>query len=182
MTGVTAPDMTHLQHTTCTAPERHAQRFDGLDDAPRPIAQAAGQAEVWRLLHHPRSVAAARTIARRHLANWHLHQQVLDDALAITSELVTNAVTHGTPPVILCFLREESGRTLVAVSDGGPAEQSAEWASGYDPDEHGRGISIVEHLAFDQGSLNSYGFTTYWARLKACEGSAEHAPLTLTPH
>ncbi len=46
----------------------------------------------------PRSVPEARDILRRSLAEWGLSDQ-LDDAQLTLSELVTNAVLHGQPPV-----------------------------------------------------------------------------------
>jgi hypothetical protein len=61
---------------------------------------------------------AARAYLRRQ-ANL-LHPPMLDDALILTSELVTNAIHHGRPAVTLAVQLEPSALTVV-VTDTGPA-------------------------------------------------------------
>ena len=68
---------------------------------------------------------------------------VADAALA-TSELVTNAMLHGRPPVEL-RLRLEGADVLIEVRDRAtyqPRKQRPD-----DEDEHGRGLQIVAALA-----------------------------------
>ena len=79
----------------------------------------------------PFATSAART-ARHHLSAFlhdqHLAQQLMDDALVVISELVTNAVRHATP-------QQDGGSTRL------PGALSAD-----NVDEVGRGLSIVSTL------------------------------------
>jgi two-component sensor histidine kinase len=70
---------------------------------------------------------------------------VLDEALLMVSELVTNAVSHGAPPITVKVSCEESEGMVVRVSDGsdrmpkpGQPEVSA---------ENGRGLYLVDVLS-----------------------------------
>ena len=63
------------------------------------------------------AAGAARAYLRRQ-ANL-LHPPMLDDALILTSELVTNAIRHGRPAVTLAIHLEPSALTVV-VTDTGP--------------------------------------------------------------
>ncbi|MDP9408840.1 MAG: ATP-binding protein [Actinomycetota bacterium] len=92
--------------------------------------------------------AVARGAVRRLLDRWNLHG-VLEPVLLAVSELVTNALRHGRPPVALRLERSGGGVT-VDVHDGsmdlpGSATEAAESA------ESGRGLGIVEAMASDTG-------------------------------
>jgi anti-sigma regulatory factor (Ser/Thr protein kinase) len=96
---------------------------------------------------------AASAIARRHVeaagAEW--HQEVRGVALLLTSELVTNAVVHGSAPVSL-LLRHGPGRVRIEVSDTGsdlPARPDPQLTA---TGESGRGLQLVDALASDWGS------------------------------
>jgi anti-sigma regulatory factor (Ser/Thr protein kinase) len=68
---------------------------------------------------------------------------LVDDVALVVSELVTNAVVHGEPPLVLEVIPREDGvrRTVTIIShDGGP------W-DGTPPDPvRGRGLAIVRAL------------------------------------
>jgi anti-sigma regulatory factor (Ser/Thr protein kinase) len=76
------------------------------------------------------------------------HSEVVDDAVLLVSELVTNSVLHGGPPVVVAVDCDEA--TLqVRVRDGSsslPAPREA--ASG---DENGRGLALVAEMSADWG-------------------------------
>jgi anti-sigma regulatory factor (Ser/Thr protein kinase) len=88
----------------------------------------------------------ARAAVRRALIDWRLPALVETVALAV-SELVTNALVHGLPPVALT-VRRGAAEVRIGVHDNSPveppilavAEHSAEAVSG-------RGLGIVVQLA-----------------------------------
>ncbi len=96
-----------------------------------------------------RSVATARAFVRDTLQGWG-HTDVVDDAVVLTSELVTNAVIHaGTSADVLC-LRSDTG-VRVEVADRYPEREVPLQGSGpalADPDrENGRGLMLCAALA-----------------------------------
>ena len=88
------------------------------------------------------SPAAAREFARRSGCSEHAHE-VLDDALLLISELVTNSVLHGGPPIVLA-IECDGGGLQVRVRDGASDLPTPRPAG--DDDESGRGLSLVELL------------------------------------
>ncbi|MFB7031038.1 MULTISPECIES: SpoIIE family protein phosphatase [unclassified Streptomyces] len=99
-----------------------------------------------------RSVAAARAFVRDTLQGWG-HPELVDDAVVLTSELVTNAVVHaGTAADVLCLRSDDSIR--VEVSDRYP-EREIPVQSGRtlaSPDrENGRGLLLCAALAHRWG-------------------------------
>ncbi|WP_406053553.1 ATP-binding protein [Streptomyces sp. NBC_01077] len=74
------------------------------------------------LEHGHLAPAAARHAARPVLEAWGLAEDRVYDTLLVISELVTNAVTHALPPVVLHLhgTMDGSGRVQVHVTDGGP--------------------------------------------------------------
>ena len=76
------------------------------------------------------------------------HSEVVDDAVLLVSELVTNSVLHGGPPVVVAVDCDEA--TLqVRVRDGSrtlPAPRDAAQS-----DEGGRGLALVAEMSADWG-------------------------------
>ncbi|WP_308120070.1 ATP-binding protein [Streptomyces bambusae] len=103
------------------------------------------------LPHHPTAAGTARRHAWQVLADWGVEVEEIFDALLVVSELVTNAVEHALPPVVLRLkitaAADGSTRLLADVIDGGPAPQDGAWTSSCPADEHGRGQQIVAALA-----------------------------------
>lgn len=93
------------------------------------------------------SPAAAREWAKRNGCSQHA-AELLDDALLLITELVTNAVLHGGPPILLAIECDE--RSLrVRVRDGSlalPEPREAGLES-----EGGRGMTLVELLTSTWG-------------------------------
>ncbi|CAM5532521.1 hypothetical protein GCM10010329_29250 [Streptomyces spiroverticillatus] len=100
-----------------------------------------------------RSVATARAFVRDTLQGWG-HSELVDDAVVLTSELVTNAVVHaGTQADVLCLRTEEGIR--VEVGDRYPEREVPLQGTGFNlggPDrEGGRGLLLCAALASKWG-------------------------------
>ncbi|MFJ4866762.1 ATP-binding protein [Streptomyces sp. NPDC088748] len=120
------------------------------------------------LPHDAAAPAAARQVTRKLLAGCGLPDTVIDSALIVTSELVTNAVEHALAPLMLHLHPKQAGRVWIGVTDGGPAPYDGPWTASCSADEHGRGRSIVDTLADSHGShTHANGHTTHWARISA---------------
>jgi anti-sigma regulatory factor (Ser/Thr protein kinase) len=127
---------------------------DATSQAEVPSPASARSAEM-RVPGQPSSVAAARTFLVRLLKGWGVHDRVIDDASLLTSELLTNAVTHGTGFVEL-RIRLENDRMHVAVHDNADDELPV-----LPPTDsmslNGRGIRLVQSIAHDWGIDNDVG-------------------------
>jgi anti-sigma regulatory factor (Ser/Thr protein kinase) len=76
------------------------------------------------------------------------HNGILEDAVLLVSELVTNSVIHGGPPVVVAV--DCDGEALqVRVRDGSPVLPARRAAD--DGDEGGRGLALVDTLSSDWG-------------------------------
>ncbi|MFH8792129.1 SpoIIE family protein phosphatase [Streptomyces sp. NPDC017941] len=96
-----------------------------------------------------RSVATARSFVRDTLQGWGF-TDVVDDAVVLTSELVTNAVVHaGTAADVLCLRTEDAVR--IEVSDHYPEReiplQHSPATMGNPDREGGRGLQLCAALA-----------------------------------
>ncbi|MGW9380105.1 SpoIIE family protein phosphatase [Streptomyces albidoflavus] len=114
-----------------------------------------------------RSVAAARAFVRDTLQGWGFGD-VVDDAVVLTSELVTNAVVHaGTAAEVVC-LRSGDG-VRIEVSDRYPEREIPLQSSGVSmgsPDrEGGRGLQLCAALASRWGVEYSPAHKHVWFRL-----------------
>ncbi|MEU6007818.1 SpoIIE family protein phosphatase [Streptomyces sp. NPDC047453] len=96
-----------------------------------------------------RSVATARSFVRDTLQGWGFGD-IVDDAVVLTSELVTNAVVHaGTAADVLCLRSDDGAR--IEVSDRYPERelpvQSSAINMGSPDREGGRGLQLCAALA-----------------------------------
>jgi PAS domain S-box-containing protein len=108
------------------------------------------------------SVAAARHVVARHLREIGIEGSVLDDAVLVTSELVTNAVLHAAPPYELRVSGDEAELRL-EVHDTAtyvPRKQRPG-----PRDEHGRGLQIVASLADRWGTRPTDAGKAVWCVL-----------------
>ncbi len=114
-----------------------------------------------------RSVATARAFVRDTLQGWG-YSDVVDDAVVLTSELVTNAVIHaGTTADVLCLRTDEGVR--VEVADRYPEREIPIQGTGLSlgsPDrENGRGLLLCAALASRWGVEYTSTFKQVWFQL-----------------
>ncbi|WP_346097076.1 SpoIIE family protein phosphatase [Streptomyces olivaceiscleroticus] len=121
-----------------------------------------------------RSVATARAFVRDTLQGWG-HGDIIDDAVVLTSELVTNAVVHaGTAADVLC-LRTDTG-VRIEVADRYPEREVPVQSSGQalaHPDrEGGRGLLLCGALATRWGVEYTASQKHVWFQLDLPERPA----------
>ncbi|MFI6107035.1 SpoIIE family protein phosphatase [Streptomyces sp. NPDC051310] len=114
-----------------------------------------------------RSVATARAFVRDTLQGWG-YGDVVDDAVVLTSELVTNAVIHaGTAADVLCLRTEDGVR--VEVADRYPEREVPLQGSGraqvHPERENGRGLLLCAALASRWGVEYSPTRKQVWFQL-----------------
>ncbi|MFJ7181264.1 SpoIIE family protein phosphatase [Streptomyces massasporeus] len=114
-----------------------------------------------------RSVASARSFVRDTLQGWGF-ADIVDDAVVLTSELVTNAVVHaGTSADVLCLRSDEGAR--IEVADRYPEREIPLQATAINmgsPDrEGGRGLQLCAALAGRWGVEYTPTHKTVWFQL-----------------
>jgi anti-sigma regulatory factor (Ser/Thr protein kinase) len=115
----------------------------------RDAKKGSNASAAFYLSNDDRAPGEARRAVRTTFTQWRL-PSVVNNAVVAVSELVTNAVRHGLPPVHL-LLRRRPGQVRMEVDDARPELLVAQVT----PDllaESGRGLAIVDELADDSGS------------------------------
>jgi len=95
-----------------------------------------------------RAPALARAFLRAAACEAH-HARVLDEAELLVSELVTNAVLHGAPPITMRVECDGSNGLRVSVTDNNPEPAQVRQAG--PADESGRGMRLVDVISDDWG-------------------------------
>ena len=144
------------------------------------VASAAYQPE-------PSAAAAARRFVRQTLRSWDIAgrswdpDRVVDDAVLLTSELVTNAVVHaGTPLDVVCRLT--SGELEVAVRDRHPTRtlpdipQAASISA-----ERGRGLLLPSALASSWGVTYARTAKAVWFRMSLARDRDQESDALAAP-
>ncbi|WP_329179888.1 SpoIIE family protein phosphatase [Streptomyces decoyicus] len=115
------------------------------DDAALLLARThaldAHQVASWDLAADPAVVGSARALAGQQLSEWGLDELLFTTEL-IVSELVTNAIRHGTGPITLRLIRQDA--LICEVSDASSTSPRLRHAR--TTDEGGRGLFIVAQL------------------------------------
>ncbi|MFG2267339.1 ATP-binding protein [Streptomyces sp. NPDC048720] len=112
----------------------------------------------WDLPRAPAAVASTRSLATGQLNQWGLEHLAFTTEL-IVSELVTNAIRYGTPPIRVRLIRD---RTLICeVSDASSTSPHIRRAATFD--EGGRGLFIVAQCSHRWGTRYDAGGKTIWA-------------------
>jgi anti-sigma regulatory factor (Ser/Thr protein kinase) len=109
-------------------------------------------------------VAEARHLVTSYLRERGMPAPLVADAALATSELVTNAVLHGRPPVEL-RLRIEAADVLIEVRDR--ATYQPRKLRPDEEDEHGRGLQIVAALSARWGTRPTEHGKAVWCVLSA---------------
>ncbi|MEU6670758.1 SpoIIE family protein phosphatase [Streptomyces sp. NPDC046727] len=113
----------------------------------------------WELGSDPAVVAVARRYADEQLASWGLDEATFTTELMV-SELVTNAIRYGRPPIRLRMIHQNS--TLICeVYDSSGTTPHMRRARTFD--EGGRGLLLVAQLAERWGTRHDRVGKTVWA-------------------
>ncbi|MFJ2195480.1 ATP-binding protein [Streptomyces violaceusniger] len=154
------------------------------------VARQVPTSSTMAVPHGPAGVRAARQRMRVDLGRTGVSDSVIDDAVLILSELLSNAWRHGRPwrsghgggTVRAAWSVDEHDRLTVEVTDGGgptrplPANPSVT-ARG------GRGLNIIMSLAEEWGVRDGVGEVTVWALLPPDDDFARRVvlPSDLSP-
>ncbi|QIY66525.2 SpoIIE family protein phosphatase [Streptomyces sp. RPA4-2] len=116
------------------------------------------QVATWDVDADPAEVARARACVCEQLSTWGLEELVFTTELVV-SELVTNAIRYGRPPIQLRLIHD---RTLMCeVADAGSTTPHLRRARVFD--EGGRGLFLVAQLAERWGTRHARRGKTVWA-------------------
>ncbi|WP_330358752.1 ATP-binding protein [Streptomyces chartreusis] len=143
----------------------------GVHDAAVIVARArafpSDRFAAWPLEPDPAAVAEARRRTREQLAVWKVDDETAYNTQLIVSELVTNAIRYGSPPLQLRLIHD---RTLTCeVRDAGSAAPHLRHAGTVD--EGGRGLFITAQLAQAWGTRFTSPAKTIWAEQALTSGA-----------
>jgi len=123
----------------------------------------------------PRHVRSARTFVARTMGADHPRA---DEALLLTSELVTNAVTHSRSRLpggmVKVVVATKASSLLISVTDDG-SDSTEPAITGIAGGEHGNGLLLTESIADLWGYLRNPQRTMVWFKL--CAGGSRGSPL-----
>ncbi|MFJ6120349.1 ATP-binding protein [Streptomyces sp. NPDC092129] len=122
--------------TVLPLPANRAQADESFDKAPESATMA--------LPTQPTLVKSLRRFTNDVLCLWQIGNEKREAAVLIVDELAINAVQHGRTDMTL-LLTLDGAVLRIAVADTGPRVPHPD--ADLDPDEHGRGVGIVKHLA-----------------------------------
>jgi serine phosphatase RsbU (regulator of sigma subunit)/anti-sigma regulatory factor (Ser/Thr protein kinase) len=113
----------------------------------------------WNIPAEPAMVAHARKLAAEQLSAWGL-ARVQDTTELMVSELVTNAIRHGAPPIQLRLIRDHG--LLCEVTDGSSTAPHLQRSRALE--ESGRGLQLVCGLAQSWGTRQTATGKTIWCQ------------------
>ncbi|MDH6625038.1 anti-sigma regulatory factor (Ser/Thr protein kinase) [Streptomyces sp. LBL] len=140
------------------------------------VAQEVPASSSMAVPHGPAGVGRARRHMRAQLRSGGVSESVIDDAVLILSELLSNACKHGRPlgdalagdgDVRAAWRVDAGGRLMVEVTDGGGPTRPAP-ATPSVTAHGGRGLNIITKLAEDWGVRDdARGEVTVWVVVHA---------------
>ncbi|MET7326172.1 SpoIIE family protein phosphatase [Streptomyces sp. NPDC005549] len=125
----------------------------------RTRALGTDRIRTWDILPDPAHVAATRRSVTEQLTRWGLDETAFVTELVV-SELVTNAIRYGEPPIQLRLIRDTA--LICEVSDASSTSPHLRRAHAYD--EGGRGLLLVAQLTQRWGSRQTGSGKTIWAQ------------------
>ncbi|BBC38876.1 Phosphoserine phosphatase RsbU [Streptomyces graminofaciens] len=139
------------------------------DDVALLLARTRGlppaQVATWAIPADPAFVSRTRQYVLTQMALWGISETAFTAELVV-SELVTNAIRHGAPPIQLRLIHDDT--TLICeVSDGSGTAPHLRRAKTFD--EGGRGLLLVAQLTQRWGSRHTEDGKTIWAELTLAE-------------
>jgi anti-sigma regulatory factor (Ser/Thr protein kinase) len=124
----------------------------------RTRALGEDRVRTWDVRPDPSGVAAARRSVGEQLTAWGLDDTAFVTELVV-SELVTNAIRYGEPPIRLRLIRHTA--LICEVSDASSTSPHLRRAHAFD--EGGRGLLLVAQLTQRWGSRQTDTGKTIWA-------------------
>jgi hypothetical protein len=121
----------------------------------------AGQVETWEFEPAPQAAGRARAQVRGKLADWNIDDETAQTTELIVSELVTNAIRYGDPPLRLRVIKDLT--ISCEVHDGDRATPRLGHPRSLD--EFWRGLLIVGRLVQAWGTRYTADGKTVWAEL-----------------
>ncbi|MEW1772816.1 ATP-binding protein [Streptomyces sp. NPDC086777] len=157
-----------VQANGASTPWRGAKEVSGVALV---VAQEVPTSSSMAVPHGPAGVGKARHRMRDQLRTGGLSEAVIDDAVLILSELLSNACKHGRPlgdalagdgDVRAAWRVDPRGRLIVEVTDGGGPTRPAPMTPSVTA-HGGRGLNIITALADDWGVRDdARGEVTVW--------------------
>ncbi|MFK0152218.1 ATP-binding protein [Streptomyces sp. NPDC090499] len=157
-----------VQADGASTPWRGAKEVSGVALV---VAQEVPTSSSMAVPHGPAGVGKARHRMRDQLRTGGLSEAVIDDAVLILSELLSNACKHGRPlgdalagdgDVRAAWQVDTRGRLIVEVTDGGGPTRPAPMTPSVTA-HGGRGLNIITALADDWGVRDdARGEVTVW--------------------
>lgn len=111
-------------------------------------------------------VPRARRFVLDCLRDWAVDPLVANDAALVATELVTNALRHGPPPVVL-DVALVADRVRISVADSSPA--SPQLSVPAVDAESGRGLALLDALSASWGSAAGPAGKQVWCELPSKE-------------
>ncbi|MFJ6213330.1 SpoIIE family protein phosphatase [Streptomyces sp. NPDC092296] len=125
----------------------------------RTLAFDPARVATWEVPYDPAAVAEVRAAAGQRLAEWGLVEAGFITELVV-SELVTNAIRYGRPPIRLRLIRDDHA-LVCEVSDTSSTAPHLRRARVFD--EGGRGLLLVAQLTQRWGTRQASTGKTIWA-------------------
>lgn len=127
------------------------------------------------------AVRAARLYVADVLTAWAVPEDLIDTARLLTSELATNAITHGVAAGETFTLEVRSFGCCLGIEVRDSSPEAPELRSAASDIEHGRGLLLVSELADSWGYYFTGDYKHVWFHLHAAAPASRPVALAVTP-